>query len=230
MKKILLLFATTALLLSCGGNTSSKNEKAAEGGAEPAAVVKADAVDLGLSVKWAACNLGAATPADPGNYYAWGETAPKAVYDMDSYKLCGEKHKFTKYVPAETLGYADCDNLLVLQSADDPAAALGDGWRMPTRAEALELLEKCDNAFVDGNWVITGPNGNSITIPRAGYRSGDKVRQEKGAYLWCSTLFQGTLEDGTVYYQENYADCFSVPNKVDRQYREYGIPIRPVKE
>lgn len=242
MKKTLILIALAALTLSCGGNPSSE-KKAAESAADesaanaPAAPAKlsAEAVDLGLSVKWAKCNLGAADESQTGNYYAWGETTPKSAYEKAGYKYADEKGYYTKYIPAETLGYAECDDLLVLGAADDAAtAALGKSWRMPTRDEVLELVEKCKFEGVNDGWVITGPNGNSIKIPRGGYMSGSTVTQPKGSWFWCSTLNKKemtVLGEHVVEYLIHYGDQFDPATQtVSLQYRFYGLPIRPVKE
>lgn len=79
-------------------------------------------VDLGLSVKWATCNLGAATPEEIGNYYAWGETTPKDTYFKNNYKY----HDGTEYTK-----YTEDDGLLELEAMDDAATAnLGEDWRM----------------------------------------------------------------------------------------------------
>lgn len=238
MKKLLLLSAVIALTASCGGNGSSKNENKAGEAAAPEAsktVAAPEAVDLGLSVKWASCNLGAANASEPGNYYAWGETAPKDSYGKETYRYCDEKKYFTKYIPEETIGYRTCDGLLKLESADDAAtAALGAPWRMPTRDEVLELIEKCEIGFSDGAFIVTGPNGNSIRISASGYRSDAKLYQEKSPYLWCSTLFgqeQTILDEPSIHYHVMYGDVFDVNvREVVRQYREYGLPIRPVRD
>ena len=239
MKKLILLSALIALTASCGGNGSSKNDnKADEAAAHAAAKAAAsapEAVDLGLSVKWASCNLGAANGNEAGNFYAWGETAPKGSYGKDTYRFCDEKKYFTKYIPEETLGYCSCDGLLKLEPADDAVTvALGAPWRMPTRDEVLELIEKCTIGFSDGAFIVTGPNGNSIRIPASGYRSDAKLYQEKSPFLWCSTLFgqeQTILDETSIHYHVMYADVFDVNvREIVRQYREYGLPIRPVKE
>ncbi|MBR1870185.1 MAG: Ig-like domain-containing protein, partial [Bacteroidales bacterium] len=111
-------------------------------------------VDIGASVLWGMCNLGATSPEQSGIFVAWGETAPKAYYSWDSYRWCKKKtdpaenefkYEFTKYVDAE--GWGVLDNDPDLEPADDPVVqTLGDGWRMPTSAEMYELLD--DNYFV----------------------------------------------------------------------------------
>ena len=151
------------------------------------------AVDLGLSVYWAECNLGAEKPEDYGDYYAWGDVEPyyssqdpltwkegKTGYNWASYKWCnGAYNKLTKYCPTDKTSYWDGegspDGKTVLDPEDDAAhVSLGGKWRMPTDAEWTELIEKCTWTWTTQNDVIgrlvTGPNGNSIFLPAAGYR------------------------------------------------------------
>ncbi|MBQ7388829.1 MAG: hypothetical protein IJW01_05635, partial [Paludibacteraceae bacterium] len=137
------------------------------------------AVDLGLSVKWATCNVGASTPEGYGNYYAWGETTTKSTYDWSTYKWCNGSYKtLTKYCTSST--YGTVDNKTVLELADDAARVnWGGAWRMPTDAEWTELRENCEwtltsdynGTGVKGRVVTSKTNGNHIFLPAAGYRS-----------------------------------------------------------
>ena len=108
-------------------------------------------VDLGLSVIWADCNLGAGSPSDYGSYYTWGETSPGFQYNY-----C-------------TLSSSICGNA----SYDAAAANWGSGWKMPTSAQCKELLNSCSWNWTSQDGVkgyrVTGPNGNSIFLPGAGY-------------------------------------------------------------
>ena len=102
-------------------------------------------VDLGLSVKWAAMNIGATSVTDYGKYYAWGETIPQAnnTYDWASYKWCnGSNTSMTKYCVNSSCGTVD--NKTVLAPEDDAATqSWGGAWRMPTHAEQEELVNNC---------------------------------------------------------------------------------------
>ena len=92
-------------------------------------------VDLGLSVKWASCNLGAETPEAYGNYYAWGETSTKEYYNWDKYKYC------TPLTMAMSK-YNSTDKKTILEAEDDAATVLlGNNWRIPTADEMKELVE-----------------------------------------------------------------------------------------
>ena len=130
----------------------------------PPAETQYQAVDLGLSVKWATMNVGATSPEDYGGYYAWGETEEKSNYDWETYKWCnGSYNNMTKYC---TDGYyGTVDNKRVLDPSDDVAhVKWGGSWRMPTSDEIKELTDECNWQWtslngVDGCWV-TGPNGS----------------------------------------------------------------------
>ena len=95
-------------------------------------------VDLGLSVKWATCNIGASKPEEGGNRYAWGETVPKSEYTWDTYKYYdATKNDVTKYTSKSSVDES------VLEKNDDVAyTTLGGDWRMPYPVEWCELFGK----------------------------------------------------------------------------------------
>ncbi|MBR5532185.1 MAG: T9SS C-terminal target domain-containing protein, partial [Bacteroidales bacterium] len=127
-------------------------------------------VDLGLpsGIKWATCNVGANSPEDYGDYFAWGETEPKDYYDWSTYKYCnGSYDIMTKYFTDSD--YGTVDNKTTLELTDDAAHVnWGGNWRMPTKAEQDEL-RNTDNCTwewttlngVEGYKVISKKNGNS---------------------------------------------------------------------
>jgi hypothetical protein len=133
-------------------------------------------VDLGLpsGIKWATCNVGAESPEDYGDYFAWGEIEPKDYYDWSTYKWCeGDSITQTKYCTDSSCGTVD--NKIILDISDDAANAnWGGDWRMPTTEELEELSTKCTWTWEQKNGVngctVTGPNGNSIFLPAAGVR------------------------------------------------------------
>lgn len=138
-----------------------------------------ETVDLGLSVKWASFNVGASSPEEYGDYYAWGETSD---YSESSYKWCdGTSGSLTKYNTQSQ--YGSVDNKTVLELSDDAAYTnWGGSWRMPTDAEWTELRTKCTWTWttlngVNGCKVTSQTNGNSIFLPAAGYRGGTTLRQ-----------------------------------------------------
>ena len=153
------------------------------------------AVDLGLpsGTLWADRNIGADSPEGYGDYFACGETSPKSVYNWSTYKYCeGSYDTLTKYCTKSS--YGTVDNKTVLEAADDAATAnWGDSWRMPTHAEQEELNSKCTWTWTTSNGVngyrVTGPNGNSIFLPAAGYRYDSSV-SDTGSYgrCWSASL------------------------------------------
>ena len=168
------------------------------------------AVDLGLSVKWATCNIGADCPEDYGNYYAWGETETKTTsksvtYGMQMSDISGR----TKY--------------------DAATANWGDSWRMPTRDEMEELINSCTWTWTKENGVngrlVTGSNGNSIFLPAAGYRYGTSLEHAGSyGYYWSSTP-SSSYADGAYGL---YFDSSS--HYVSSDYRNCGHTVRPVSE
>ena len=184
--------------------------------------------DLGLSVRWANCNIGAQTPEEYGFYFAWGEVEAKNVYEWSSYVYYdSEKKTLTKYCVDGKNGFLDNKKELELQ--DDAAhITLGGKWRMATYAEILELREKCTWELTMEKGVkgykIVGPNGNSIFLPAAGYMFGDNNVAAQGtfAYSWSNSLDEANSEKA-------YGLCFNALG-VDWEgdYRYYGHTIRPV--
>lgn len=178
------------------------------------------AVDLGLSVKWGSCNIGASSPMEYGDYYAWGETEPKKRYDWDTYKWGKQLTK-----------YNSKDNKITLEQEDDVAhLKLGGKWRMPTGGEFSELMSKCtwqkmkknDNTIV---YFVEGPSGNAIVLPAAGYRNGTSLSDAGSrGYYWSSS--QGE------YYSVNARGVYFYSEKVSWYYydRCYGFSVRPVSE
>ena len=149
-------------------------------------------IDLGLSVKWASFNLGAESPEEYGEYFAWGETEPKADYSWSTYKWCynGSSSKLTKYCTDASYGYNGfVDDKGVLDPEDDAATAnLGGKWRMPTYNEWRELINNCSWTSatlgdVKGVKVMQVSTGNWIFLPFAGYCSGKSAYSNYSFYL-----------------------------------------------
>ena len=170
-------------------------------------------VDLGLSVKWATCNVGANKPEEYGNYYAWGETTTKSSYDDDNSRTY-------RKIMGDISGNA---------SYDAARANWGGTWRLPTKKEMEELKNKCTWQWTTQSGVkgykVTGPNGNSIFLPAAGYCYGWShcYVGEYGNY-WSSTPY----ESGGYYAY--FLDFRSGCRYVDWYYRGYGHAVRPVSE
>ena len=185
-------------------------------------------VDLGLSVKWATCNVGATKPEEYGDYFAWGETQPKDYYDWSTYKWCnGSSTTLTKYCTSSR--YGTVDNKTTLELSDDAARTnWGGSWRMPTDAEITELHEQCTWTWtsqngVNGYEVTSKKNGKSIFLPAAGFlyeTSLDHVGKT-GCY-WSSLLY--TDEPFGAYYLA----IVSTFTSGEYSYRSYGFTVRPV--
>lgn len=179
-----------------------------------------EAVDLGLSVKWANLNVGASAPEGNGGYFAWGEIESKERYAWDTYKWCnGSENTLNKYNVDSTLGAIDGCNQLELQ--DDAAyKVFGGYWRMPTFDEIRELQENCIwteviQQGVKGYNVTSNSTGNSIFLPAAGYYDETSLNMSGSCYYWSRTLnSQYPIISGSI------GD--------NGQKRHMGLTIRPV--
>lgn len=184
----------------------------------------AEWVDLGLSVKWATCNVGANTPEDYGNFYAWGETSTKSRYGWSTYKYGSSS--MSKYCTNSDCG--SVDNRTTLMLSDDVAHVVrGGSWRMPTEAEWTELRNKCTWKPIVSKGVygcrVTGKNGNSIFLPAAGYMdSTNSYKIGEWGYYWSSTLHPSDSYQASVVYFNSQG----VGKK--GEYRDYGYSVRPV--
>ena len=171
--------------------------------ASPLATFGIDWVDLGLpsGTIWATRNVGASVPEDYGDYFAWGETAPKDYYDWSTYKwrqgyydANGYYSGYTKYCTDSFYGFDGfVDNKTELDPADDAACAHYPGGRMPSLEQIQELCNSCTWQWTQRNGVygqlVTGPNGNTMFLPAAGYRGYDSLYLAGShGYYWSRTL------------------------------------------
>lgn len=183
-------------------------------------------VDLGLSVKWASMNVGASSPEEYGNYYAWGETQTKSSFTKGNYV----------YYDLESRAYMDLGEDISGTEYDAATVNWGEEWRMPTMAELQELVDLCTWAEYRLNRVkgnrITGPNGNSIFIPNSGYwQNSSKYFDNdypEGSFglFWSSSLEPLKKEEAYIM------NCESGNGIVAYRYwyRHFGLPVRPVKD
>ena len=176
-----------------------------------------DYVDLGLSVKWASCNLGASTPAGKGGYYAWGETSTKTEYSEKNYAYYKEGS-----------GYTNIGENIAGTQYDAATVNLGKDWRMPTQDEVQELCDKCTFTYgeVDGvkGYYATGKNGNSIFLPCYGYKTGTWDRSEDQGYFWTGSINNDNSYFGVSLWLYNGEP--SISHYAASKYE--GLQIRPV--
>lgn len=217
-----------------------------------------DYVDLGLpsGLKWATCNVGANSPEEYGDYFAWGETEPyykaghsqdavclnwisgKSGYNWPSYKWCnGSSTSQTKYCTDSSWGTVD--NKRVLDLEDDAAHVnWGGDWRMPTNEEQIELHDKCTWIWGLRNGVngftVVGPNGNSLFLPAAGQRELGKLNSaaDLGRY-WSSSLncLDGDRAYSLIFDAGTARDYPEYDYFIFDEYpiqRYTGFPVRPV--
>ncbi len=178
-----------------------------------------ECVDLGLSVRWATCNIGASAPEDFGQFFSWGETKTKKNFTPGDYTYkreianswinIGDDIKDTKYDVAKIIW--------------------GNDWRLPTAVEVRELLDKCEWQWIEENdksgYRITGPNGNSIFLPAAGVKMLDETYYENSyGYYWTSNISPSDAGNAYNLY------FFSSYKGVDSVRRYFGHVVRGVTE
>ncbi len=187
------------------------------------------AIDLGIGIKFACCNVGADSPTGYGNYYAWGETSTKSQYDWSTYKWCnGTYYSMTKYCTDSKYGIVD--NKTTLEPSEDAARAnWGSSWRMPTYAELKKLIEQCTWTWVTvigvNGYRVTASNGNSIFFPAVGHCDGTGLNNVGSyGYYWSSSLSTDS---------DNYAQYLYFGSRGCYMYGFYrclGRSVRPVTE
>ena len=186
-------------------------------------VTSGGAIDLGLSVKWASCNVGADSHEDYGDYFAWGETLPKSDYLMSNSATYDLSHSELK-----SRGVIGSDGNLTA-AYDAAIVNWGSDWRMPTLAEIKELVNDCTWELITINGVsgnkVTGPNGNFIFLPAAGLRNGTEVRNSgSSGYYWSATHYER-------YPYRPYRFLFYEGDwKWDYFISYDGLSVRPVTE
>ena len=221
----IMMLATTALLDGCG----EKIEPIYPGNDQPEPI--SDWVDLGLpsGLLWATRNVGADSPEDYGDYFAWGETSPKSVYGWDTYRYCdGDDYLLTKYCNKSSYGYNGyTDTLIILQPGDDAATA-NYGGRTPTNEEWQELMDNTTSQWTTQNGVygrrFTGPNGDSLFLPAAGHHWYSLFDYAGSfGYYWSSSLYTGDPSSVWYFFFQ------SERQYIKSEYRYSGHSVRAVK-
>ncbi len=196
-------------------------------------IARHDYVDLGLpsGLLWATCNIGAESPEEYGNYFAWGETVPNINASWGNYSWCdGTMYVMTKYCATENFGTVD--DLVQLELDDDAAHVIwGGSWRMPTSEEYAELINSSYTTRewttfndVNGILITSKANGNSIFLPAAGYYSSGKNSLVNRGQYWSSSLY--TASSSYARFLEFYDTFCSMLNNT----RVHASSIRPVRE
>ena len=163
-------------------------------------------VDLGLSVKWAKCNLGATNPEDFGDYFAWGELQPKSDYQWSTYLYGSDYGQLTKYCDNASRGKDGyTDDLTVLEQSDDAAyAALGGQFRMPTHEEVNELCSI--EYYHPGEYTVTWCDGTDVQYNGTSVKGLMIVRNSTGATLFLPIT--GSMS-GTDWYYNGFGSYWS---------------------
>lgn len=193
-------------------------------------------VDLGLSVKWAAMNIGTDVSYMPGSYYAWAETVKKDHYGWNTYRYCEETdEELTKYNDDPAWGFNGyTDSKEVLDPSDDVAQVTwGHNWRMPTVSEYEELRTQCDWEYSaqhgqPGFFIHSRINGNVIFLPVTGYRSGQYLQDGSSGVYWTSTKGKASTAGAINFYRDNRTQLDRIFSTVFSRY--VGLAVRAVSE
>ena len=189
------------------------------------------AVDLGLSVKWADINVDAYRPWEKGNLYSWGETEPKESYQWNSYKFYHEgTSRLTKYCNDKIYGYEEfTDTLTVLEPDDDVAhVKWGGNWRIPSEDEFRELMDtlNCEWIYTSMNGMTgykieSKKNGNSIFMPDASDSHGCS-----GGLYWANSIQPDCAAAAPNLYFNHAMNRLYINTYI----RDVGLTIRPVQK
>lgn len=197
-----------------------------------------DYVDLGLSVKWATCNIGATSPGEFGDFYAWGETSTKETYTKENSLTMEKTMEYlagNRKEDPSTWGKTMKD--IAGDSIYDVARVKWKGtWRLPKKKEMNELAYKCKFKWGKINGyegvLITGPNGNNIFLPASGTKQGSELYcfRESGRY-WGATPGATKREACSISFS-TVDTMHSITNSIHSSYSERynGYNIRPVSE
>lgn len=155
-------------------------------------------IDLGLpsGLLWADRNVGASSPLDGGDYFAWGETEPKETYSEANYKWWNGS--FTKY--------NSFDQKLILESEDDAATVnWGKECRTPSIADFRELVNYCTWEWLYSDnfgpiYRVFGPNGNYIYLYCNGWRTDNTIAFDAMGYYMANSICENKLNNNKLDY------------------------------
>ncbi len=188
------------------------------------------AIDLGIGVKFACCNVGASAPWEYGGYYSWGETEEKDSYSWDDY-LYREDYD----------SYQDIGDDISGTDYDIAQVKWGGGWHLPTADQTQALIDNCSSEWIRFNGVdgrmFYGRNGRSLFLPAAGMKGYDDDEAGGSGHYWLSTTISDEMmqEHGlSPEDKEEQAGCLHIDWSSWTYnlyyYRECGLSVRPVVE
>jgi hypothetical protein len=200
------------------GSTKNDDEETILAGKEVRQYGNVIAVDLGLSVLWADCNVGGNSESPIGGLYGWGDPS-------------GEKtsQNVKDYLDVAGGLYVKTPQNITGTQYDIATAKWGKDWRMPSKENWKELIEKCkwtkEKAFHVDGYRVEGPNGNSIFLPNTGLRFGETISNTDAGYYWTSEMAQNDRECAYYYYfdEKKHNDIVST-----RNYVYSGRAVRPI--
>ena len=228
----IMLMTAVACIAGCTKPDEPNNGGNDNGGNGDGGGISHEYVDLDLpsGTLWATCNVGATTPEEYGDYFAWGETEPKDIYNWHTYQLCnGNSDQFIKYcIEPQSNGFVD--GLTILQPSDDAATVnWGVKWCMPSKEQWEELIHNTTIRWVTQNGVngclFASSNGKSIFLPASG--GFWEENEISGIGRWGDYWLNSLDINSSVYAWKIYFDsdgCSVVSNR-----RRYGFTVRPVR-
>lgn len=195
------------------------------------------AIDLGLpsGTKWACCNVGATSPEGHGNYYAWGETEVKEIYDWTTYTHCDGSKETCHDLGSDIAG----------TEHDVAHVKWGGSWEMPSQGQIRELTEQCSYKWTARNGVggvlFTGPSGGTIFLPESGFwrkgsgssaaidyngndEDGEADEIPSSGLYWASTprISNTSHASSSLFFSNGYVYWDTYYN------RSFGLTVRPV--
>lgn len=182
-------------------------------------------VDLGLpsGTKWACCNVGATTPEDYGNYYAWGETQPKSVYNDNTYQYYNGSLSYPD-------SWINIGSDIAGTEYDAATANWGAPWRMPTKAQCEELFSNCTSEWTTQNGVngrkFIGPNEATIFLPAAGNRWNSQLSDKGSNGVYWTSMDNESSRASASYFSFDSGEVSVFEYGMGRC---YGASVRPVR-
>ena len=235
------------------GNNNSGNNNSGNGDSGGSSVQGLQAIDLGLSVKWANYNVGAKSMEEYGDLYAWGETSTKASFENTTYQYYHKGYKDKDGITIDSVYYDRIGNEILIDYGNKQYSSYdiskteydvahvkwGGNWRMPTSKELKELIDNCTWKWASVNEIygykVTGKNGNYIFLPASGsgLKKGRTDDNKTGNYMSSTLVDQEHLSSSSSNIKE--WGFFGVDFEKREIYygthgRTWGYSVRPVSD